>query len=90
VIEQEGIEAFPRWGPYTVPRSCNISSFVLLNVAHGISALDRFRIYETIICGALPIGNKEDEEVTSTFEYEGSPIPLISAAYVWRALEICR
>ena len=51
------------------------SKFVL--VGRGFCSLDCFRIYESLICGALPVVVGNPYELAQTFEFEGDLPPLV-------------
>lgn len=91
------IEAFKDWYPNEVrsglqpPEMRKIytnSKFVL--VGRGQSSLDCYRIYEAIICGALPLIVGNGGEIRQTFEFEGDFPPLVVAKDYATALIICK
>jgi hypothetical protein len=90
------IEAFKDWYPNEVmsglqpPAMREVysnSKFVL--VGRGQSSLDCYRIYEGIICGALPVIVGNEGEVHGTFEFEGDFPPLVIASDYSTALNLC-
>ena len=79
------IEVFTEWLPQLVrtgglqPQEMRDiyqrSKFVL--VGRGFCSLDCFRIYEALICGALPVVVGHPYELAQTFEFEGDMPPLV-------------
>jgi hypothetical protein len=64
------------------------STFVL--VGRGLVNLDCYRIYESIICGAIPVIVGSQKETDLTFEFEGNKPPLLYADNYTSALQICQ
>jgi hypothetical protein len=88
---------FSQWKPYfagtglkppQMREMYNNSRFVL--VGRGRVALDCFRIYEAIICGAIPVVIGSQQEIDKTFEFEGHPPPLLTSPNMTTAYETCR
>jgi hypothetical protein len=59
-------------------------------VGRGRFSLDCFRIYEAILCGAIPVVIGSQHEIDQTFEFEGDPPPLFTAPDAATALGRCR
>ena len=91
------LEVFKEWLPNEVRASLNPvdmrevyqrSKFVL--VGRGQSSLDCYRIYEALLCGALPVVVASDYEISRTFEFEGCTPPLVFANDYFAALTLCK
>ncbi len=91
------IEVFSEWLPYLhdagitpmeMRKIYNNSKFVV--VGRGQVNLDCYRIYEAIICGAIPIVCGPVDEMHKAFEYEGDVPPLLFAEDFEKALVVSR
>lgn len=91
------IDTFSSWlphiadvgfSPQEMKNVYNSSKFVL--IGRGQASLDCFRIYEAIICGAIPVIVGPQWELGSVFEFEGDSPPFLFANEYAEALETCR
>ena len=91
------IETFAKWEPHFQSNSLkhhemaavyNNTVFVL--VGRGWVTLDCFRIYESLIGGALPLVVGSKDEVGHLFHYNGADMPLITADSWPSMLTICQ
>ena len=64
-------------GPLEMSRIYQQSRFVI--IGRGWISLDCFRIYEAIVCGAIPVVIGPLEEIDKTFYYNGEPPEFIYA-----------
>jgi len=63
------------------------SVFVL--AGRGNISLDCFRIYEAIVAGAIPVVVAQEDEIYTTFNYDGNVPPFIYADSWPKAIEKC-
>ena len=74
--------------PWNMSQIHNDTVFVL--VGRGWITLDCFRIYETIIAGAIPLVVGSSKEIGHLFHYNGNNMPLVTADSWGRMLAICQ
>jgi len=76
------------FSPQEMKNMYNNSKFVL--IGRGQASLDCFRIYEAIICGAIPVIVGPQWELESSFGFEGDIPPFLFANEYTDALSTCR
>lgn len=93
------IEVFNAWDPHVELHDIGVNHTEMRNiyidskfvvVGRGQVNLDCFRIYESLICGAIPVVVGSASELQLTFEFEGDVPPFLYAESYESALIIAR
>ena len=94
---KSAVETFTPWEPHYQNNTLkhhemgaiyNNSVFVV--VGRGWITLDCFRIYESIISGAIPLIVGSKNEIDKLFHYNGNDMPLLTAESWKQMLQICQ
>ena len=66
------------------------SNSIFVPIGRGNASLDCFRIYETIVSGAIPVIVGSSEEINQTFNYHGKTFSRIQAENWEEAVKTCK